>query len=81
MRAKFTYLIAVHSHFSKSKDTLPLTTFNSKILTVADDSMLKLFSIDDDGAKYSLTEESLQDLDEETFTICSNQVDLIAFGG
>ena len=43
--------------------------------------MLKLFSIGDDGAKYSLNEESLHDLEEETFTICSNQVDTIAFGG
>ena len=43
--------------------------------------MLKLFSIDDDGAKYALTEDSLQDLDGETFTICSNQLDTLAFGG
>ena len=53
----------------------------SKILTVSDDSMLKIFSIHDDGGKLTLSEDSLMDLDGETFTICSNQVDTIAFGG
>ena len=81
MRTRYTYLIVVHSLSSKSKSLTFCLYLYSKILTVSDDSMLKLFSIGDDGAKYSLNEESLHDLDEETFTICSNQVDTIAFGG
>ena len=43
--------------------------------------MLKIFSISDDGAKFSLNEDSLMDMDDPTFTICSNQVDSIAYGG
>ena len=66
------FLIVVHSLSSKSKSITSNLYLCSKILTVSDDSMLKLFSIGDDGAKYSLNEESLHDLEEETFTICSN---------
>ena len=43
--------------------------------------MLKIFSISDDGANFTLNEDSLQDMETESFTICSNQVDTIAFGG
>ena len=81
MRTRSMFLIVVHSLSSRSKNIAPNSYLYSKILTVSDDSMLKLFSIGDDGAKYSLNEESLHDLEEETFTICSNQVDTIAFGG
>ena len=44
---------------------------------------MKVFSIDylEDGSPMGLTEETLIDLSGETFALCSNQVDRIAFGG
>jgi len=55
----------------------------SKILTVADDCMMKVFTVESiDGEKQlGLTEETLIDLDGETYSLCSNQVDKLAFGG
>jgi hypothetical protein len=53
------------------------TFFKDKIVTVADDSMMKVFQVSEEG----LVEESLIDMDGETFTIASNQVDKIAYGG
>ena len=43
--------------------------------------MLKIFSISDDGANFALNEDSLMDMETESYTICSNQVDTIAYGG
>ena len=43
--------------------------------------MLKIFSISDDGTKFALNEDSLMDMESESYTICSNQVDTISYGG
>jgi hypothetical protein len=45
---------------------------------VADDCMMKVFSVASDDV---LNEESLIDLPDETFAIASNNVDKIAYGG
>ena len=50
----------------------------SKVLSVGDDCMMKVFTGAEDG---TLVEETLIDLEGETFALSSNQVDRIAYGG
>ena len=53
----------------------------SKIITAADDTMMKVHTVQPEGADMPLAESEPIDLDGEIFTICSNQVDTIAIGG
>ena len=51
----------------------------SKVLSVGDDCMMKVFTAE--GGDGTLVEETLIDLEGETFALSSNQVDRIAYGG
>ena len=70
--------LIIVSRLSVLVEILPLSSvLCSKIMTAADDTMLKVFAT---GAELKEQEEPI-DLSDEIFTICADQVDTIAVGG
>lgn len=79
-----TFLSQVHLAEKAS-----FTIFKDLLITVGDDSALKVFRLpcdpsmagDDDPIEDTLKEIQTKEFDQELHAIASNQVDLIAYGG